>query len=101
MRLQLAGAWSRFGSLTKKTKRKRGQVKRKTNNQSELITRNELCCRLRISRDTLRRHLIDGPPDGSEGDVRKIKQHKRGSKVFWIRKSVDAFINGKSERGDN
>ena len=62
--------------------------------ESELITRNELCCRLKMSRDTLRRHLNDGPPTGSAGDVREIKQHKRGSKTFWLRSSVDAFING-------
>ena len=69
-------------------------MKRDKAELSELMTRNEVCRALNMSRDTFRRHLLDGPPTGTEGDVRDIQQHKRGSKTLWVRSSVEAFING-------
>jgi hypothetical protein len=64
--------------------------------EKELMTDDELCDALRITRDTLRRHMRLGPPRKlrGAGDVRTIRHICIGSKRRWARRSVEEFIHG-------
>lgn len=63
----------------------------------ELLTDDELCDRLRISKETLRKHLKDGPPkrrNMDTSDVRAINKISIGGQRRWLKSSVDSFIQG-------
>jgi hypothetical protein len=61
--------------------------------QEDLLTDVEVADKLRISIQTLRLHLHNGPPKGG-GDVRKIRHFMVGGSRRWVRGSVEKFING-------
>jgi hypothetical protein len=63
----------------------------------ELMTDAEVCDALRISINTLRNHIKNGPPKKCGracGDIRTIKTVSVGAKRFWPRAAVQAFIDG-------
>jgi predicted DNA-binding transcriptional regulator AlpA len=63
--------------------------------QTRLMTDQELCDFLRISRATLKKHLAGGPPrkrNRTAADVRLIRHVKIGGTRRWLRASVEAFV---------
>lgn len=62
------------------------------NDGDRLLTGEEVAARLGLSLQTLKRHLKNGPPAGTQGDVRKIQQKHIGRSVRFSKQSVDDFI---------
>ena len=68
-----------------------------TTNSEELLTDTEVCKLLRITPETLRKHMKDGPPTArykDAGDLRTIKICTIGGSRRWVNASVDEFIHG-------
>ncbi len=63
----------------------------------EFMTDREVCDLLRISRQTLRRHLQEGPPTKqmpSTFDIRLVERTTIGGQRRWSRASLMEMING-------
>ena len=81
-----------FKELPEESQAKVLQEIQKTN---DLMTDDELCERLGISRGTLFNHIKHGPPRGSiGGDIRVIQTCRVGQRRYWLRDSVENFIKG-------
>lgn len=63
----------------------------------ELMTDDELCRLLRISRSSLTRYMRQGPPlllKSKQNDIRGIRHIQVGGERRWVRASVIAYIHG-------
>lgn len=63
----------------------------------DLLTDEEICALLRISRSTLLRHLKHGPPASmkpEQADLRRIRRINVGGERRWVRESVMSWLRG-------